>query len=463
MPYTEPTLKNIPLDQIDIGVRARKDYPNMDDLIYSISDKGLINPIAVLDKREVADKSEIAHLQIEQDRPYLLLAGGRRYNAFMMLDEADSIPCRVYDHALNELEIKQIELIENIQREDLSWQEEIDLKAEIHDIHVKLYGTKTARGTKGHTLEDTAQMLGESRANLSLDLGLKKAMDRMPDLRSAKTKTEARQKANKLKREIDKENQVKTIEKSKSDKPEEQKKKKLAQSYIVGDFFEKVKGVKNNSIDLVELDPPYGIDLGGTKKGEADNRESYNEVDAEFYFDFLDNTLSQCKRVLKPNGWLIFWFGPEPWWSVAVELLNKHEFTFKQIPGIWDKGYGQTMRPELYLANTYEMFFYARKSNGIINKQGAGNIFKHRPVPSQYKIHPTERPIEMIQDVISTFTKPGSNILTPFAGSGNTILASANLGCTCVGYDLSEEYRNDFYLRVHSGTYGEYTSYPNGK
>jgi site-specific DNA-methyltransferase (adenine-specific) len=93
-------------------------------------------------------------------------------------------------------------------------------------------------------------------------------------------------------------------------------------------------------------------------------------------------------------------------------------------------------------------------------KQGRLNNFQYRGVAPQIKIHPTERPIEMMEDLLSVFCKPGDLVLVPFLGSGNTILACYNLGLSGVGFDLSQNYKDSFTLRVYGG--GPYKSYKVG-
>lgn len=104
------------------------------------------------------------------------------------------------------------------------------------------------------------------------------------------------------------------------------------------------------------------------------------------------------------------------------------------------------------------MFFYGYKGGGRIKKGGRANVFNYKPVSAGRKIHPTERPIEMIQEVLSTFGSPGDRVLVPYLGSGNTLLASANLQMTSFGYDLSKEYKDRFITKVHESKPPLYTS-----
>ena len=66
----------------------------------------------------------------------------------------------------------------------------------------------------------------------------------------------------------------------------------------------------------------------------------------------------------------------------------------------------------------------------------------------------------MLQDILSVFAWPGARVLVPFLGSGNTLLAAANLNLNGFGFDLSKTYKEGFTLRVNEGTPGLYSSLP---
>ncbi len=87
------------------------------------------------------------------------------------------------------------------------------------------------------------------------------------------------------------------------------------------------------------------------------------------------------------------------------------------------------------------------------------NVFDYHTVHHTRKIHPTERPIEMTMDILSTFCLPGAQGITPFAGSGNTILAANNLNMSCIGWDLAQYYKDKYTIRVYEKEPGTYTSY----
>jgi site-specific DNA-methyltransferase (adenine-specific) len=94
------------------------------------------------------------------------------------------------------------------------------------------------------------------------------------------------------------------------------------------------------------------------------------------------------------------------------------------------------------------MFFIIHKGRPVLNKPGRSNVFTFKPVPPQKKTHPTERPIELMMELFQTFSAPGNRYLIPCLGSGTSLLAGHQCSMTGFGYDLAEEFKKDFIVRV---------------
>jgi site-specific DNA-methyltransferase (adenine-specific) len=436
-----PIQKAVPLTEIDLGERARKDYRDLEAISESIKSKGLIHPIALS-----------RHPHPERGIPYLLVAGGRRFRAHQSLG-ADTVLSRIYDHVLTDLEYRSIELEENIQREDLDWKEKAFLEREIHRLQVQIHGEKVARSADapGHSMSDTAALLGVSKAKVSQDISLADAIEQFPDAPWEKCKSASD--AQKLKSRMEKTivNDHLAIQAQKTMGNADQRIQRMFDSYIVRDFFDGVAELPKEYFDFVELDPPYGIDLqtAKAKKGlGADGLMDYNEVDAKEYPKFLAKVIKECYRVMKPNSYMVFWFGPDPWFELIASLLEGAGFRVPRIPGIWIKPSGQTNSPTTRLASAYEMFFYAAKGSPTIAKPGTRNVFQFDPVSPDKKRHPTQRPEPMIQSVLETFAPPNSKVLVPFAGSGATLLAAMRSNMIPIGFDLSKAYRDKYILHI---------------
>lgn len=426
----------INIDSIIFEDRAREVLGNLDELEDNMKNSGLISPLAVKDNK---------------DGTYKLLAGGRRFTV-LKRNNVSLIPARIYDRDLTELEMKVIEKSENLHRKDLEWWELDKLTAEIHKMQQQLHGAKApGPNQSGWGTRDTANMIGaKSPASVSESVRRAEAIEAFPD---AFLKCKTAHDANKLLKKMDQA----VIKQAIAQKLEAQKTngalQQLSKCFIIKDFFEGVKEIPDGIMNLVEIDPPYAISLLDNKKisGESIyNKPDYNEIDKEDYQTFLSNTFKQCYRVMSPHSWLICWFAPEPWFEIVYRELNNAGFTTTRMCGIWTKGYGQTMQPGRYLANTYEMFFYAWKGQPSLNKPGRGNEFKFAPVSPNQKTHPTERPVELMKEIYETFVQHNSQVLIPFLGSGNGLIAAYELGMKAVGFELSKAYKDGFLVKLHN-------------
>lgn len=444
---SEKKLGRISTEDILIEDRSREDYGDLSELKESLSsDIGLIQPIAVL----------------EQDEGYKLLAGGRRMAAIKELD-IDQVPAMIYTD-LDKLDSKIIELSENIHRKNLTMQEELNMKKEIHDLNVEKHGKKSASNQyqkgKGWSMVDTAKLLGETPMNVSRDIRLAKAVKHLPELQKCKTKHEANKMLDKMATSYERKEKAKKIREKESSKPVDRRKKDLINSYIVGDFFEKVAEVPKDTVDFCELDWPYGIDLDDNRKYGSQTAvkgmEQYNEVQKGSYKSFIGRVLKECYRVMSPDSFIVVWYGIEHYEKVR-KAIKKAGFKIGKVPAIWAKSAGQLQRPDYYLSNNWEPFMYARKGSPSINNKGRSNIFKYTKIHSSKRIHPTEKPIDLMEDIISCFADPGDRILVPFLGSGNTLLAANNLDMQGFGFDLSSEYKDAYTVRVNEGKLGEFS------
>lgn len=449
----------IEFDKIDwVEKRHREEYNRIEDLKKSIADNSLIQSLLVFKRK---------------DGRYTLVAGGRRHTALVSLKESgtvssdgeetlylkdiypdERVPCIIVKEDATQVDLDLLELEENIQREDLLPIELVNARRKIHNL--------LTEKNKGEWSErDTARYVGLSNVQMSQDLRLAEMADAIPGLEKAKTKKEAQKMVDKVVRDVETEAIVTTIEEREKKGTVDQRKKKLIDRYIVGDWFKMKKNLDEGEFDLVEIDPPFGInlkDMKKTKDGQASNLDEYNEWDIHSYKDRIELVVSDAWNLLKKDGWLVFWFGPHPWWDMIWKVITSQGFKGAALPGIWVKNVGQTMQPNLYLGHATEYFFYARKGEAILNKPGRNNVFEYPTVPDP-KPHPTTKPIPLMEDIYFTFVRPGSRIVIPFLGSGWGILAADNMKMNALGYDLGQEYKDRFSVKVFEGqvNYGRYS------
>lgn len=422
-------LQFIPLDKIIVGERFRKDLGDINNLIQSVKEKGIIQPITV-------------------DHDYNLMAGGRRLHAAKAVG-LEKIPALI--HAGDEIELREVELIENTFREDFTWQERANLIAELDRLMKEKHG-------KEWSVRKTAALLGQSHPmNVQRALQLHEAME-IPELKEEIMKMKTADEAGKFIKKFEEKIVVNEMVRRQSQIKSKgmQDMLRLADAnYRIGDALKGMEPCKAIA-DFIEVDPPYGINLNEQKRKDSDVNTvaSYNEVERVEYQAFTEIVAEQTFKAAKQDCWMVYWYGPTHH-AMIYQALVKAGWQVDEIPAIWSKGnVGQTNAPEIYLARCYEPFFVCRKGKPAINKRGRSNVFEFSPTPATKKYHPTERPMALMAEILDVFTFEGSNstVLVPFLGSGVTLRASYLRGHKCFGWDLNGEYKNKFMLAVEEDT-----------
>ena len=425
---TKPRVGLAMIEDIELGVRFRQEYKNIDRLTLSIQKVGVIQPLAV---KEVSEGK------------YLLLAGGRRHTAIVQAGYEDPVPIRIYDTSLNELEMRSIELMENIERENLTWQEEVGLTERIHTLQLEIHGGQkksTSQDAPGWSLRDTADLLTRSAGSVSQDLKLSKAIELVPEFSKAKNKTEALKILDKAEEAALLEEIARRQREKEATTGADKILKGIRDSYLCVDVLVGIAGLPDKSIELAEIDPPYNVNFA---KISGDLR--YHETDD--LGKLLFSTLSTLYPKMRNDSWVLVWF-PTGMYTEVRAMIEEAGFNPQPIPAFWNKGNaGRVQRPEEQLANCHETFFYCRKGKPRLNQMGRSNVYNgFKPVVSER--HPVERPVELGEAILSTFAPTGSIVAVPFAGSGNMLLSAYNLRMPAVGFDDGKIYKDSFDVHV---------------
>lgn len=408
-----------PIDKIIVKDRYRTDKGDIEGLAESIKEKGLLQPIVL-------------------DSKLNLLAGERRYLA-CQLAGLKTIPTFIYQ-TKSKIDPLEIELIENTQRKDFTWQERARLERTIFELKVKVDPQWSGR--------KQAEARDESNSNINRRLQIAEAMELLPELAECKTEDDAWKEFSKLKEKVVIEELRKRVN------PAIAQASKWAQDhYRVGDAFDGMRKNKAECAHFAEVDPPYGVDLGKVKSRNADKVEigRYSEIDATEYEAFFAKVAAEVFRILRKDAFAVFWFGPT-WQSETLGILRDVGFTVPDIPAVWTKGsVGQTASPDTTFGSCYEPFWLARKGKPKLAKPGRGNVFEgFAPVSYAKKIHATEKPLGLLEEILNVILLPGSAILIPFLGSGVTLRAAYKLGHTGWGYDLDPTNKELFLGKVRA-------------
>lgn len=248
---------------------------------------------------------------------------------------------------------------------------------------------------------------------------------------------------------------------------------------LINDNFQNYKRYGIPKAQLVIADIPYnvGTNFYGSNPmwyngGDNKNGESKLAGKAAFNTDFNFNIAEYfhfCNRLLKPepkknNGrgrssdapCMIVFCSFEQMQTV-IKYAEKHGFKHN-IPIVFCKNYSpQVLKANMRIvgATEYALVLYRDKlpkfRNGVRVDENGKNIphtgkmifnwfVWERDGKEIPKIHPAQKPVNVLKRLIEIFTDPGDVVIDPCAGSGSTLRACMELGRDSYGFEISKEF-----------------------
>lgn len=211
---------------------------------------------------------------------------------------------------------------------------------------------------------------------------------------------------------------------------------------IHGDCIQEMFDIKNNSIEAIISDIPYGIgyETRGTKTRSEEERENVANDKPEEFDAFYKQMLMHFKRILKSDGVIILFCAGGTGLIKTAELLievEKHFKVIQNIPWLKRPGLGGNYR------SAYEMMMIFKLDNDYkytFNGEQRKNYIDNFSGITKADLHPTEKTIPLMEYLVKLHTNKGDLILDPFAGSGTTLVAAQNLGRNYIGIELEEKH-----------------------
>lgn len=209
----------------------------------------------------------------------------------------------------------------------------------------------------------------------------------------------------------------------------------------MGDALEILKTIPNESIDCVVTDPPYKIITGGDSNGKNSvrpkgilkgNRELMRTVPK------FSEWLPELFRVLKDGTQNYIMVNSSNLLKMANEI-EKAGFKIQNFL-VWQKN--NCTPSQFYMKNCeYTIFFRKGRSKYINDIGGSKTVHSFDNIIGN-KVHPTEKPIDLIEFYINNSTNKNETVLDPFMGSGTTGVACKNLNRRFIGIEMQEDYFN---------------------
>lgn len=211
------------------------------------------------------------------------------------------------------------------------------------------------------------------------------------------------------------------------------------------DGLEQLKSVPDESVRLVLTDPPYLIAHIGPTGG------AYEHFDTEESFTMaqLEEFVKEWYRVLVPGGTLVCWFDTFKLGELRA-MCERAKFggRYRVIRWIKDAG-NQVEVKQTYIGWGESALVVSKpKASEIVfnNKDENGKAIAHRglftarlPRGSE-RFHPTQKPVDLFEELIKLHSNPGDTVLDSFTGSGATPMACLLTGRNFIGAELNPEY-----------------------
>jgi len=221
-----------------------------------------------------------------------------------------------------------------------------------------------------------------------------------------------------------------------------------------GDCLEIMSRLKDKSVDAIITDPPYGI----------------TNCDWDSVIPF-SSMWEQLKRIIKPNGAIVL-FGSEPF-SSALRMSNlkmyKYDWVWDKIRGV---GYLNAKKRPMMSTEYIHVFYrlqptynpqmrerkkprrsvnsgnarvYKKKSafiGEVLNKKYPVNLihFSKSSVKEDIAMHPTIKPVVLMEYLIKTYTNEGEIVLDFTMGSGTTLVACKKTNRNGIGIEQDKKY-----------------------
>jgi DNA modification methylase len=208
------------------------------------------------------------------------------------------------------------------------------------------------------------------------------------------------------------------------------------------------KLMEGQKADMVFTDPPYGMSYGGGR-AKGDNVSFKNrsggikahgmikgdDLEGESLINLVRDAIGTCIASSKQGAAYYICFT----WRTYSEFEEAIELGGASVANciVWDKksiGLGNAnYRPQ------HEFIFYVKGGAWYGDKGQSDVWYMSRGATGEY-VHPTQKPVELVEKAISNSSKPGDLVLDVFGGSGSTLIACEKTSRHCRLVDLDPKY-----------------------
>lgn len=358
----------------------------------------------------------------------------------------------------NPLQRRVAELQANTKRREFSPIQLSLAIAEIDKLMRELHGESAGGPNKGTwSQEETAKKMGyKSHGTISTALAVAKAVEtgKLPTLERAKTMAEAR----KMVRDVVRIEAAKELARRQAESSNDTEipdpLKFFGNRIILGDCITKMKDLQPGICSMFITDPPWkiGADQKVNREGRALQlaQGSYDDS-SDAILPMLSALIKEMYRVGKPDCWVVMFCGIKHWYWLFQQFKDSG-FSVYEKPLVWTRILSdgsiynsKSPAPSKWPASVTDFMVLAKKGDPNLAQLNKGDAFLHPIAQPSQRIHQAQKPVGLMQEIISRFYFDGTSplLIDPFAGSGSTLVAARRVGIkNYLGYELDPEFRD---------------------
>lgn len=217
------------------------------------------------------------------------------------------------------------------------------------------------------------------------------------------------------------------------------------QDIVNDDCITFIKGYNGSRIKLLLSDPPYGMDFQSNRRIIKDKSEAIaNDGDYDTAMNLTKEMLIATIPKLEDDAHVILFTNDEGVFKLR-QVIEDVGLTFKRIL-VWVKP--NHTSGDLYggFAPRKELAIHAVKGRPQLTPR-IDDVYIQQSFSKQ-TTHPTEKPVELLKEWITSTTVKGETVFDPFAGTGATVVASKELGRNIIATELDTNYYNEMINRL---------------
>lgn len=196
---------------------------------------------------------------------------------------------------------------------------------------------------------------------------------------------------------------------------------------FLGDVFNLIKVMPDESIDLVVTDPPYGDNVGYGRKGKT----ILNNEDESINYRFMEDIYPK----MKDNTSLYLFTNHKFVWSL-MDWIRKSEYKYRMLCVLVKNNIGMGMG----FRNQHEFCLVLEKGRAEYNLKNVSNVWFMNHVEHDDQSHPHKKEDNIIRRIILHSSKPGDLVFDGFMGSFSTAVACYREGRDFIGTELDENW-----------------------